>query len=487
MKVRLRPLRPPPLVAWLSVAAAVFGAGAVVAVALYQDGEPRAAGPDHSPSPPLVTATPTSQATVTPTPTATPIAHTGLLDGVAMTDAEWAARRDLPPIAVMIDNSPEALPQYGLDRADLVYEAFVEGGLTRLMAVYWRRDADVVAPVRSARTPFVIWADELGALYAHAGSAVTANAANAAGQIDQWGVADLEAFAPGPDRAFYRQDDRYAPHNLATGTIALRQAAAALALGHPRSLAPWPFKEDFTGTADAPLVGGLEVDFQENRYAERVIQWHWDRATNSYLRFQGGGPAVDAASKAQLRFKTIVVMRVPWEVVDFAGHVVLEQTGQGQATIFLDGRAVEATWRKPDRAGRTRFFTATGAEVAFNRGPVFLEVVGPASLVISGATVAELPPLPVYERPDPLPPAPEATATARPSATPTPGAKPTASPSPLPSATRTGSPGATASPSASAPASPSASTTALTTASPSPSATALATASPPATTATATR
>src|SRR5262249_6545957 len=154
--------------------------------------------------------------------------------------------------------------------------AFVEGGITRFMAVFWQNEAPVVMPVRSARTPFVVWASELGALYGHAGGASTFNGANAVGQIYEWGVHDLDAFLPGSDQAYYRSDDRYAPYNLATSTAALRRAAAGLGSDGPSSLASWPFKDDYVGTASAPRVTGMEVDFQDQRYASTVIQWHWD-------------------------------------------------------------------------------------------------------------------------------------------------------------------------------------------------------------------
>ena len=87
----------------------------------------------------------------------------GLLDGVPLSDAERRARANDLPVAVMIDNAVAARPQIGLDRAEIVYEALVEYGITRFMGVYWRNDADVIEPVRSARTQYLGTALELGA------------------------------------------------------------------------------------------------------------------------------------------------------------------------------------------------------------------------------------------------------------------------------------------------------------------------------------
>lgn len=59
---------------------------------------------------------------------------------------------DRPPVlAVKIDNASAARPQTGLESADVVYVEQVEGGLSRLMAVYATRLPESVGPVRSVR------------------------------------------------------------------------------------------------------------------------------------------------------------------------------------------------------------------------------------------------------------------------------------------------------------------------------------------------
>jgi hypothetical protein len=433
-------------------------------------------------APAAVLSTATDVPSPTPTASPTPVRFAALLDGAWMTEAEWNARKDLRPVAVMIDNNEAAYPQSGLDRADLVYEAFVEGGITRFMAVYWSQEADYVEPVRSARTPFVIWASELGALYAHAGSASTYNDADAADQIVEWGVPDLNAFDPVPSSAFYRDDQRYAPHNLVMGTTALRQVAAQMDLPPASPPASWLFKEDGEGTASAPAAGGIQVDLQGNLYASQLVQWKWDPASRRYLRFQSGGPDLDGQTNKQLGFTNVVVMRVPWEVVDDSGHVLLEQIGTGPATVFLDGRAVEGTWKKADRASRTRYYDASGAEIAFNRGPIFIEVVGPESGVLVTPTADLLPPMPLYTPPG------SAVGTGggvdggvdetapTPTATPSQTATPVGSGTPRPSVTatvpasQTPRPSATTGQSSTQPPPPASPTTAPTHAAPSPSA-----------------
>lgn len=482
------------------VAVASAGGGVAAFALLSSSNERAAAGPGETPTPTATSATTSPTSTLPPvSPTPTPIVHAGILDGAPLSDAEWAARKDLLPLAVMVDNSPGGYPQAGLDRADLVYEAFVEGGITRFMAVYWRQEAETIFPVRSARTPFVIWASELGALYGHAGGAITGNDANAIGQVYEWGIPDLDAFVPVSDRAYYRSEDRYAPYNLVGNTIKLRDAAKALQYTKPPTVESWPFKADGEGTAGHPLAGGFEINFQGSRYAATVIQWHWDPASKSWLRFQSGGAHKDAVSNQQISAKTVVVMRVPWDVVDFSGHVLYDQFGEGPATVFLDGHMIEGTWKKKDRLARTRFYDNAGREIAFNRGPIWIEVAGPQSGVTTAETLDALPPMPQYEPPpqygpgdggndeeEVTPVAPRGSPSPSASRSPSPSASPNRSPSPSASPNRSPSPGASGTAAPSASASPGSSSTASPTTTASGTATAppVTTPTPPAGTAT---
>jgi hypothetical protein len=378
--------------------AVILVSAVLVLVGLSMADDPEAAQPDAT-----LTATATATRTPTRTPVAspTPVRFGSILNGAPMTEEEWNARKDLLPIAVMLDNTPNSIPHSGIGNADVVYEAFVEGGITRLMAVFWSKEAEKLEPIRSARTPFVIWVDELGALYGHAGAADTDNEADAVGQIFEWGILDLNAFTPGPSSAYYRDSERFAPYNLATSTTALREAAGRLNFAGPPRTEPWKFKADGDGTSSAPAAGGIQVNFQPRGAAWQTIQWRWDDASQSYLRFQFGGPFIDGETKEQVKAKNVVVMRVPWRVVDASAHVLLEQFGTGEATVYLDGKAIAGTWKKDDRKGRTRFYDASGAEIAFNRGPIWVEVVGPDSPVTTTPTAAELPDLPAYVPPPP--------------------------------------------------------------------------------------
>jgi len=121
----------------------------------------------------------------------------------------WEKHR---PLGIMIENHEESRPQSGLSNADIVYEAVAEGGITRFLAVFYCQDAEVIGPVRSARTYFLDFISEYGdyPLYVHVGGANTSGPADALSQIREYGwqnYNDLNQFSIGFP-VFYRDYDR---------------------------------------------------------------------------------------------------------------------------------------------------------------------------------------------------------------------------------------------------------------------------------------
>jgi hypothetical protein len=300
----------------------------------------------------------------------------GLLDGIPFGEADAMAGAR-PPVAVMIDNLPGgSRPQIGLDRADLVFELLVEGGITRFMAVYLHHDADVIEPVRSARTPSVLFARELGAVIAHAGSAELDGDADAAQQMFDLGVPHIDYDADrGP---FWLDRRRFAPHNVATSTQSIRNRAADWGVTEPSAAASWSFKDDH---AETNLISAAAQGVSYN-FALRVGTqpayaggWTYDAGTNSYRRTMAGVPHVDGGTGNQLTFKNVVLQVMPARIASREGHVVYNQIGEGQAYVFLDGRMIDAVWSKASPEDRTRYWDRNGTEVQFNRGSTWVALI----------------------------------------------------------------------------------------------------------------
>lgn len=298
----------------------------------------------------------------------------GLLDGVRLTDEQRRGRAATLPVAVMIDNWTAARPQSGLDQAEIVYEALVEGGITRLMALYWRNDADTIGPVRSARTQFLLPALEWDAVYSHVGAAEEEGPANATAQFGAWGVRHVDE--GDADGVIRRNPNRVAPHNAVTSTDALHDYAASRGwIGAP-ALTPWSFKADGGASGRPAQSVALEFDRSGGQAGAFAVRWQYDPAENRYLRFQAGAPHVDGHGGDQLAAKNVIIQfAVLRSAGDRSGHVLYDLEGSGRATVLLDGQAVDATWRKEGRAARTRFYDAAGREIALNRGATWIELL----------------------------------------------------------------------------------------------------------------
>ena len=117
------------------------------------------------------------------------------------------------PIAVMIDNHNQAWPQAGLNKAYMVYEIIVEGGETRLMALFKGVTVDKIGPVRSSRHYFIDYAMENDAIYAHYGWSPQAES-----DIKKYSINNLNGITESTS-TFWRVKDKSAPHNAVTSTL----------------------------------------------------------------------------------------------------------------------------------------------------------------------------------------------------------------------------------------------------------------------------
>lgn len=307
-----------------------------------------------------------SEVVVTPSEvsTATPVFHHPLTGAALSVELS-----DLPHVyAVMIDNSSDAWPQSGIDQAFLVMEAPVEAGIPRLQA-FFSADTEVekIGPVRSARPYFVDWANALDALYVHVGGSD-----DALDLISSNGTFDLNEFWNG--QFFWRAADRYAPHNTYTSTELLAEAVAARA---ERGKAPevmygtWLWDETVPAV-DAP---GESVSVLFSNSSTYTAHWSYDAATARYARKQGGW-RTKTQDGNEIFADNVIVMVLDISVLDSVGRRKIRTTGEGKARVFKDGQTIEATWKSPSETVRTRFYDATGTEIALNPGTTWIEVTG---------------------------------------------------------------------------------------------------------------
>lgn len=328
------------------------------------------------------------------------------LNGAKYTAAEQAAWEKKRPLAVMIENTPDARPQSGMSDADVVFEAVAEGGVTRFMGLFYCavqvRDT-TLAPIRSARTYFVDWASGFNLpMYVHVGGANVPGPTDALGQISDYGwngQNDMNQFSIGYP-TFVRDYNRVPGKEIATEHTMVTTTEKLWAVATKRnwtnmspdrkvgrSVVPgsdwkagykgWTFTDN--ETPGSGTVSTISYDFFGG-YDPYDVQWTYDKASNSFLRSHGGEKHTDLNDDTQVAAKNVIVLFTTEKgPINEKMHMLYTTTGTGKALVFKDGAAIEATWSKKTREGELQFTDSKGQALALNRGMTWISVLATGS------------------------------------------------------------------------------------------------------------
>lgn len=305
------------------------------------------------------------------------------INGFKYTKAREDTWKDRRPLAVMVENHTDARPIIGLSRADTVYEAVAEGGITRFMGIFLCQDVGDIAPIRSARTYYIDWLSEYDAAYAHVGGANTPGKANALGQIRDYEIKDMDQFGLGYP-TYWRGTDKLAPHNVHSTTTKLWEAAKERGFGAAdesgarwdKNFKSWTFKDDAAIEQrgdQKPIV----VTFWDSQ-PDYAVTWQYDKTTNHYKRFHGQTEQIDPITLETLAPKAIIVQYVVERDANDGypdGHLLYGTTGSGNALIFQDGKVIAGKWQKQSRTARSTYLDSKGKEIELNRGLIWIQAV----------------------------------------------------------------------------------------------------------------
>lgn len=301
---------------------------------------------------------PTPKPTQKPTPTPPKPKYYSPLTGLEAPD-EAATQRSAT--AIMIENSPDARPQSGLQQAEIIYEAIAEGGITRFVALYQQNKPELIGPVRSLRMYYVDWIAPYDASVAHVGGS-----RQALEEIRNGHYRDIDQFFN--SNTYWRASDRYAPHNVYTSFAKLDELNAA---------------KGFTASKPAGIVRGDAPPAGETASHINVTMsgptynstWDYNTDRKTYLRSQAGAPHSDR-EHGQLDAQVVVVLNMTMNHVMEDGYRENYQTtGSGDATIFANGQAIHATWHKADRKSQLSFTNTDGQPLPLPRGKTWISAV----------------------------------------------------------------------------------------------------------------
>lgn len=309
---------------------------------------------------PVATNTPLLAPTVELLEVTPPPLDVNPLTGLKVDDVAQLNRR---PIAIKVSNSPEVRPQSGLNMADLIFEHYAEGGITRFTTVFYANEPEQVGSVRSGRLIDLEIPAMYGALFGYSGSS--------AGVKDRIRKSDLF-----PDRIaapdfgvgepyFYRvpQEGKAFEHTLFSNPTVLRQLAEERGINqHPE------FPRYMAFTESAP-TGGTPTSYFEINYLAGVCtaEWAYDATVGRWMRSTAGVVHTDYLTGKQLAFANVVIVYANHLETDIledtwgGGHMSIEIQvwGSGPALIFRDGQMFQGYWT---RAGRDHMLTFTNGE-----------------------------------------------------------------------------------------------------------------------------
>jgi hypothetical protein len=297
--------------------------------------------------------TPAKGATPTTNPAAAVAPLTGLPDPGGTASKRCA-------VTVKIDNTQAGHPKYGVDQADVVYEEVVEGGLTRLAAIFNSHDPDRVGPVRSVRKTdqSLVW--PIGGVFAYSGGAQYA-----IDSINTAPVVQLDENRAGP--LMFRDHSRDAPFNL----------YAHVNFMYGKCGKPVPPPPLFTYRAKGAAVAGAPTaTVRVGFLGDFAVTWTWDGVSHTWKRSIFGNPE-NVASGTQLAPKNVVVMFVPYVGGDprhdnIGAEAVL--TGHGTAVVFTAGKEILGTWSRPDKNKPAQLLDAAGNVIALTPGQTWVEL-----------------------------------------------------------------------------------------------------------------
>lgn len=272
------------------------------------------------------------------------------------------------PIAVMIDNHKSAMPQAGLNDSYMVYEIIVEGGETRLMALFKGVDLKKVGPVRSSRHYFLDYALENDAIYVHYGWSPQAQS-----DITKLSVNNINGISES-STSFWRVKDKYAPHNAVTSTEKILEIAKRKGYSTTSTK-----KSVLNYVADpVELEEGVEAKSVTIPYSEsNTVKYEYDDTTKRYVRYSRGTKQVDWDSKETVTVKNIIVVNCKnWTLDDGSGkgRQTIDNIRTLKGYYITNGKAIAITAEKSSRSGQTIYKDANGKEIEVNDGNTFVQI-----------------------------------------------------------------------------------------------------------------
>ncbi len=294
------------------------------------------------------------------------------LTGLPAADPAALNRR---PMVVKISNAPPLVrPQAGIGAADIVYEHYAEGGLTRFSAIYYGQSPDRVGSIRSARLIDYELVPMYKALLAFSGASIGVeerlNASEFADRLYKGVIFGLPYY--------WRDEDIDVPHNLFVNPNAIWRLATDQGVNDRPRLSGLAFLPTPPPGSSGPAT---RIDL---RYRATRLLWTYDAANGRYWRYADGQGHFDANTLQQVSAANVVVVYADHQFTDIAESqfgdnisysIEIKLWFDGDAVLFRDGQRYEGRWVRPTREAMLGLRTKDGQLLYLKPGNTWFQVV----------------------------------------------------------------------------------------------------------------
>jgi len=272
-------------------------------------------------------------------------------------------------IAVMIDNQSGARPQAGLNDAYMVYDIIVEGGLSRLMAVFKGKDLEKIGPVRSSRHYFLDYALENDSIYVHYGWSPQAET-----DISKLNIDNINGLTQSD--TFWRVKDKKSPHNAVTSTAKVLEQAKDFGYqtkSTQESVLNYTTEEVNLESEEAITATNVAIPYSKYYRAGFV----YDEESKRYIRYQDKKEQVDWNTGEKITTKNIIITFAKnTDLKDGTdkGRQELHNIGDLEGYYITNGKAIKIICSKSSRREQTVYKDLQGNEINVNDGNTYVQI-----------------------------------------------------------------------------------------------------------------
>ncbi|MCD8004177.1 MAG: DUF3048 domain-containing protein [Oscillospiraceae bacterium] len=285
------------------------------------------------------------------------------------------------PVAVMLNNLKAAMPQLGTSQADIIYEILVEGGITRMLALYQDpSDVELIGSVRSARPYYVELAAGHDAIFLHAGGSDDAYS-----KISSLGVTAFDCLKGYEGTLFWRDADRVATNGSVHSVVTSGEAISSLL---PTYNVRTEHQEGYTTqlqfASDGTPEGGeqaLTLTVPFSSYKTGIFTY--DETSGKYLVSQYGAAQVDCNTGEQLAVTNVLLLKTSCSVIsgDSAGRMSITLTGEGEGWFACGGQYIPICWSREDSTSQLVYTTQSGDPLTLGAGNSYICIIPLSSAV----------------------------------------------------------------------------------------------------------